>query len=103
MLANVLSLFMAPPKPGPRTLPLVSHCLALLRSELLLLRQLGGAGLWLAAAGVVEGAPDPGVAALVEQVGVGTRVWRGGVWMRILFFSHISSVAFVRGSATCRV
>jgi hypothetical protein len=40
-------MFAAPPAAASTSLPLLRHCMALLRSDMLLLRQVGGSGLWL--------------------------------------------------------
>jgi hypothetical protein len=47
VLSNMLLTFAAPPANSGPGLALVRHCLALMRSDMLLLRQLGAAGLWL--------------------------------------------------------
>jgi hypothetical protein len=47
VLSNMLLMFGAPPASGAAAQPLVRHCLQLLASDMLLLRQVGGAGLWL--------------------------------------------------------
>ncbi len=69
VLANIYCLFLAPHASHARALPLTRHCLALLRSDLLLLRQLANAGLWLQLAAVVDhGAKNEGLVALVDEV-----------------------------------
>jgi hypothetical protein len=40
-------MFAAPPANAAAAVTLLRHCVALLQSDMLLLRQLGGAGLWL--------------------------------------------------------
>lgn len=47
VLSNMVLMFAAPPASAAAAVPLLRHCLALLRSDMLLLRQVGGAGLWL--------------------------------------------------------
>lgn len=47
VLSNMMLMFAAPPAASRSALPLLRHCLALLRSDMLLLRQIGGTGLWL--------------------------------------------------------
>ena len=69
VLANVFSLFLGPPVESPQAVPLARHCLGLLKGDVLLLRQLGGAGLWLQMAAIVEhGRQNLGVVQEVEKV-----------------------------------
>jgi hypothetical protein len=47
VLSNMLLMFGSPPASGAAAQPLVRHCLQLLASDMLLLRQVGATGLWL--------------------------------------------------------
>ncbi|KAF8058035.1 proteasome activator subunit 4 [Scenedesmus sp. PABB004] len=66
VLSNMVLQFAAPPAGSPAALPLLRHCLALLRSDMLLLRQVGCAGLWLQLAQLAHhGAANP---ALLDEL-----------------------------------
>lgn len=58
VLSNMVLMFAAPPASSQAALPLLRHCLALLRSDMLLLRQVGGAGLWLLMAQLMSHGAD---------------------------------------------
>jgi hypothetical protein len=47
VLSNMLLALSSPPASAATAQPIVAHYLSLLHSDMLLLRQLGGAGLWL--------------------------------------------------------
>jgi hypothetical protein len=69
VLANVFSLFLGPPVECPQAVALTRHCLNLLKGDVLLLRQLGGAGVWLQMTAIVEhGKQNLGVVQEVEKV-----------------------------------
>lgn len=58
VLSNMLLMFAAPPASSSAAVPLLRHCLGLLRSDMLLLRQVGGAGLWLMMAQMMDLSDD---------------------------------------------
>jgi hypothetical protein len=47
VLSNMLLVFAAPPANAPSALAHVRHCVRLMRSDMLLLRQMAAAGLWM--------------------------------------------------------
>jgi hypothetical protein len=59
-------MFAAPPAAAASAVPLLRHCLALLRSDMLLLRQVGGSGLWLLMAQMAAGRSAGSDALLAE-------------------------------------
>jgi hypothetical protein len=66
VLSNMVIMFAAPPAAAASSVPLLRHCLALLRSDMLLLRQLGGSGLWLLMAQMAAGSAAGNEALLAE-------------------------------------
>lgn len=72
VLCNVFTLFLSPPVESTQAVAVARHCLALLRSDMLLLRQLGGAGLWMQLSALVEhGSSNPDIVNEVKQVEMG--------------------------------
>lgn len=72
VLSNMLLMFAAPPATSAAAARLLRHCLGLLRSDMLLLRQVGGAGLWLLLAQVTDhGVDNPAMLQELKQVGAG--------------------------------
>jgi hypothetical protein len=69
VLANVFTMFLAPPPDTPQVLPVTRHCLGLLRSDVILLRGIGAAGLYLQLSWLVDhGRQNPGIVSEVHQV-----------------------------------
>lgn len=69
VLSNMVLMFGAPYASATSAQPLVSHCLQLLSSDMLLLRQVGGAGLWLMLTATAQQAQ--GGSSSSSRVGVG--------------------------------
>jgi hypothetical protein len=66
VLSNMIIMFAAPPAAAASAVPLLRHSLALLRSDMLLLRQVGGSGLWLLMAQMAGGRAEGNEALLAE-------------------------------------
>ncbi|WIA33391.1 hypothetical protein OEZ86_006527 [Tetradesmus obliquus] len=88
VLSNMVLMFAAPPAAATSSVPLLRHCLALLHSDMLLLRQVGGAGLWLLMAQMAAGGAAGNEALLGELKQALSKPGAGEALLKLLVLDH---------------